>query len=56
MSLNPKVLSFFHLLVFIPFHHQAHYQSSFLIIIFTIKENPKNKAPLLVLDLSAIIP
>jgi hypothetical protein len=55
-GLNPRVLSFLCLLVFIPVHHQVHCQSLRLILIFTIKENPENKSPLQVLDLGVGIP
>jgi hypothetical protein len=55
-GLNPRVLSFLCLLVFIPVYHQAHCQSFRLILIFTRKENPGNRVPLLVLDLDVGIP
>jgi hypothetical protein len=55
-GLNPRVLSFLCLLIFIPIHHQAHCQSLHLILIFTRKKNPGNRAPLLVLDLGVGIP
>lgn len=56
MSLNLRVLSFLRFLVFISIHHKAHCQSLHIIVIFTIKENLEDNAPLPILDLGVGIP